>query len=194
MPTQRNSPVRFRRAVAFGAVALALAGCTGTVVGGGFPSGSYNRDTVTYLAVTGPIPVRTIGNPYGGTQEALTQAVAEQFHLPGGFTPATFAPATPEATKKSYHLTFVFNPESPPDVRDVCGGEADQIPLKVAPGTLRIVAAYCYRDEAINRVSARAPATGPGSVAFATLLDQISLSLFPPSNPNIDPFWRRRKE
>lgn len=179
--------------VALGALALALAACSDTVVGGGFPSGSYNRDTLTYLAVSGPVPVRTVGNPFSGTQEALTQAVADRFSLPGWFTPATFAPAAPDAPKKGYHVTFVFNPAAQPDVRDVCGDVPDQIPLQIEPGRLRVVAAYCYRDEAINRVSARAPLAEPGSAAFGALLDAIGFSLFPDPGPTFNPFPRRRK-
>ena len=174
------------RGVALGALGLTLAACSDIVVGGGFPAGSYNRDTITYLAVHGPIPVRTVGNPYDEPQAALTEAVADRFSLPGWFPAATFAPATPEATAMGYHVTFVFNPAVPPDMREVCGAAPDLIPLTVEPGTMRLVAAYCYRGEALNRVSARGPAVEPGSAEFGAMLDEISFALFPDPGPN---FW-----
>ncbi len=39
-----------------GLVTLALAGCTGTIIGGGTPYGGYDRDTVSFIAAWGADP------------------------------------------------------------------------------------------------------------------------------------------
>ena len=184
----------WRRLATVGALSLTLAACTGmTVVGGGFPYGSYSRDTVNYLAAQGPLAVRTVGTVGDMPAPATADAIVARFRLPGEFTPATFAVATPEQVARGYHLTFVINPDATPDVLTVCGPEAGAIPTHAAGAEMRIVAAYCYRDEALNRVIARAPAAAPDSAAFGALLDRVGLALFPYRDPSVNEGKRRRE-
>lgn len=173
-------------------LALALAACTGTVIGGGTPYAGYDRDTVSHIASRGPIPIRTVGRLGDLTPLGTAEVVSERFRLPGDFTPATFSVATAAQTRDGFHLTFVFDPEQTPDVRAVCGPDAGSIPTATKPDRTRVVAAYCYRDEALNRVSARTPIAAPGTPAFGAFLDSIALALFPVSEPGLNLDKRRR--
>ncbi len=175
-------------------LALGLSACTGTVVGGGTPYAGYDRDTVNYLVSRGPIRVRTVGQAGDLTPLGTLQAVTERFRLPGEFAPATFTEATDEQARDGFHVTFVFNPAVNPDVRRVCGSDPGAIATRPEAGELRVVAAYCYRDEALNRVNARTPTVDPKSSEFGAFLDSVSLALFPVREPGINIDKRRRSE
>jgi len=175
-----------------GLAVFLLAACTGTVIGGGTPYAGYDRNTVSFIASRGPIPVRTVGRAGNLTPLGTVRAVTERFRLPGDFVPATFVEASEEQRRGGFHLTFVFDPAETPDVRVVCGADAASIPTAPVAGEMRVVAAYCYRDEALNRVNARAPVLEPESAAFGTLLDEIALALFPVGDPNLNLDKRRR--
>lgn len=175
-----------------GLVTLALAGCTGTIIGGGTPYGGYDRDTVSFIAARGPIPVRTVGHVGDLSAQDTLRAVTARFRLPGDFPPATFEAATEAQRLDGFHLTFVFDPERTPDVRTVCGPDPASIPTRAEVGKMRVVVGYCYRDEALNRVNARTPPVDPATPAFGAVLDQISMALFPVRDPNLNLDKRRR--
>ena len=108
--------------------------------------------------------------------------------------PVNFATAPENPYPRgNYRTVLLFNPPPGTSSLQICKSQLDQIappgPLALVNGTpeIRLFGAYCQGDLALTRVSARAvDIDDPRSERFDQFMSQVSTSLFPPTNRNLE--------
>ena len=150
-------------------------------------TGSYDFQTLDYIAAKGGMVTEIIGNPFNVSKselEAVVNSVLERSH-PGQKFP--FFSEVPENFPSPYRIVVLLNQGTAYSGHRLCGEsyilQSRQIsaaPSAQGPGTVEIAAAFCAREIVLTSVSGRA--TGVDSVqsrSFRKLLSQVGNELMP---------------
>jgi hypothetical protein len=160
---------------------LLLVGCTPGRPGAG-TAGEDARKALTDSRSAGPILTVVQGNPFGMDEmrrdalvtDAMARGVAG---LDVRFTAIPSAAAAPEP-----HLVVILNPQSEPPADQTCRAP-QTVPTAPASNTLKVLAAFCEQDRALNVVREEDQVSGPTDARFQRLLWRTSGALFP------DTYW-----
>ncbi len=124
------------------------------------------------------------GNPFDMPKDSFDGIVTNLMSGANPGPPATFS--TNPATRTHYHVVVWFNPSAAQDSSELCGGKAWSGDDS-STGKLRVMAAFCYGDQVVSEVQGEVPSvTGPGDPRFKSVIQQVTLFLFPPDEPQGD--------
>jgi hypothetical protein len=174
------------RSLAIVGLAASLSACAGgaIVTQGGFaPLGQeYLREQLQAVNAKGPVLVQVTGPALGESADALAARIAGSIQgIPRGINPEfTADPAT--AGTSDYRLVFGFDvPDSAGAYRVCEAGGYTPVANPNGPDRLKMVVAFCYKDESENHLIARRPAiAGADAPEFAQTAKQATLELFRP--------------
>ena len=166
--------------VGFGAgLAAGLAACADfTVVGPTYVQPSYDVQLLSGAA-SGGLKTEVHGNPFGVPQGELELAVVRAMKG-ANFGPAlNFVPPDQAGESSPYKVVVLFDP-APGARPDRLCREAQQ-DRQSAPGETKVMTAFCSGDERISStVGQIAQINSPSDPAFRTLMQRVTLPLFPP--------------
>ncbi len=175
--------------IAMAAAGLAfLAGCaqTGTpVTWNANVKDNYDANSLDG-AVTGPgIRVSVVGETYGADRMALADNLADIIRESHFGPRVTFASQLGEdGNYRDFEVRFLFSPQPGAAPETLCEDESfKQNPPEV--GSTEFLAAYCRNGKRINSVRGRVSGDLQ-SASFRSLVQQASLTLFPPPGILID--------
>jgi hypothetical protein len=169
------------------ALVAVLGGCTGGAVTttantsslysfGEFVLASGGRDTIVVVR----------GNPFGMDQKAFEKAVTDAMQGQNSGPRTNFTTAPTENTKKEFRVVILFNGSQAVLADNLCKAPEKYGSRKGAKD-LHVTATYCWEDESLTEVDGWAGAlAGADSAAFARLIGQLTLDLFPVRNENWD--------
>ena len=164
---------------ALAGMAVALAACDSfTVVGPTYVQPSYD---VQLLSAVGHGGLRTevVGNPFGVPQGELERAVTGAMKGANFGPPLNFVPPDQAAEGSPYKVVVLFSPAPSAKPERLCrDSQQDQLS---EPGETRVMTAFCSRGERISStVGQIAQIQSPSDPAFRTLMQRVTLPLFPP--------------
>lgn len=131
-------------------------------------------------AVTSPgIRVSVVGETYGADRTALADNLADIIRESHFGPRVTFASQIGEdESYRDFEVRFLFSPQPGAPAYTLCEDESfKQRPPEV--GATEFLAAYCRKGERINSVRGRVSGDFE-SASFRRLVQQASLTLFPP--------------
>jgi hypothetical protein len=166
------------------AAAVLVAGCAGIDrVTEDPPSLIYSLQDFAAAGDGRDFRVDIQGNPFAVDQQSFDRAVTDamQGHH---FGPRTHFTTTPNDTSKpGYRVVMVFNPATPFPNSVLCLGQRFPT-LPPNGGTpVHAQAAFCSGGVATSLSAYLGQAQGPDDPAFRRLVGDMTLSLFPPTNP-----------
>jgi len=127
------------------------------------------------------LPTLVLGNPFDGPQQAVVDAVAEAMN---GGRPADQA----MAAKAPLRVLMLFNAATRTGYR-ICDRSLPPPVADTGPsgGTVDVVATYCRGDQPQTQVTAQlGGVSGPGDPKFRDMIRQVTVSLFPFRNPDMN--------
>jgi len=149
---------------------------------------AYSPSFFVYAAADRDFLIAVRGNPFAVADDALAQSVVDamQGNNPGPRT--RFVTKPTETTRPGYRAVIAFNPAPTLRPRDVCAGREDERPATDAssPSAVELLAVFCGPDRAFSSLQAKAPVQSPTDEAFRRLMAQVTLGLFPDTDPTID--------
>ncbi len=169
------------------ALSLTLAACATegwTVVQPTDVVGSYYPGILNYTASRGGMLTQVVGNPFEGPQDEFDRAVvgiAANSHF-GQHQP--FFTEPPEGYSSPYKVVFLFNPARNARTLALCR-DPNQPRGEQTPGQLRLTAVFCLGEKRLTSTTGYVTgAKTPNDKPFRDLVSQVSLALFPASEPN----------
>jgi hypothetical protein len=126
------------------------------------------------------LPTLVLGNPFGGPQEAVVDAVAEAM---SGGRPIDQA----VAARAPLRVLMLFNATTRTGPR-ICDRSLPPPVADIEPrgGAVDLVATYCRGDAPQTQVLARLDGlSGANDPRFRDMIKQVTLSLFPSRNPDM---------
>lgn len=180
-PQQKTAPLSAILAVV---VVIGLAGCDGPVVSPGYVNPASWEFAQAVMA-KGPLLLRLGGTPYGIDPPALASIVEREMgQALFWYANPRFSADPATAVGGSFYVSLIFN-------RGYAG--AGQCRLSSLPegtplpeGAVTVSAAFCDGPDLIAfTTGSLARSRGPSDPAFAALLQQVTLALFP--NPALIP-------
>ena len=165
-----SSPRPFRYAVLLAGV---LAGCAS-----GTGPDAQNDPRRALAAAEKPVLMTLVGNPFEMDEARLNALVGSE--LARGVTgmSTAFTSSAERAAAPEPHLVVVLNPVSEPVPAALCLAP-ETIPTAPAAQQLRVLAAFCRGDQALNAARTDAIVSGPTDQRFRRLLWRTSSALFP---------------
>lgn len=184
--SDRHFPRRWIGA-AFGlAVAALAAGCAGvTSTEYGDYSAAYRVTELIHAGRNEGVPLMVIGNPFGMSDEEATAATAQQLRVPGWAPQVDFRPRV--VGDGGYGVVLAFDPPRRTTPQQVCNAQFGRA-LDHAPeegGDTRVVAAFCNGGALSSTRASFGGARSPEDPRYRELLSQLSVTLFPPYNPEM---------
>lgn len=180
-------------------MATVVAGCGVTRYTHVIPVMPDNRPSAAYSYVVrsgGPLMVEVHNAPASADEAAIAAAMPS----PPGFAPVTFAsgdlPATARPELADYRYVLVFGAPETFDGDDACALRDGQVPTPTpTPAPVmgdaqdgRMVAAFCYRADALRQVRVSGPEVllpdGAASSSGQSMLWLVSAYLVPPPEQN----------
>ena len=168
--------------------ALLAAGCVGDAPVIEFVKFNQADMRLVYYPVAGGRDFATVihGNPTDASKARFDAAVITALHR-GYRGPTTRFTTTPsDSAWPSYRVELRFAPTSRNLVGTACaetGHHTDWNSGGSSDGELRMIAAFCYKNEVLAKVRGFTRAVdGPDDPALGALVTQASLALFPVSN------------
>ena len=164
---------------------VSLVGCANpTIVSHVYYDHSEIIDVFRYAAGGRDFLVEVQGNPTHDPKVTFDGAVLSAMHGHHGGPPTEFTTTPSKTTRKDYRIVFVFG--APPNVgsKSACAGSAHGA-TTASTGRLSIQAAFCHKDRPLSyaRVSF-GPIAGPFDPRLASAVEQATLSLIPPYDPD----------
>jgi len=128
-----------------------------------------------------------LGNPFGGPQQLFDTAVTNAMYG-AHFGPPTHFTTTPVGNfKRIFAVRLVFDATYPVTVNTICSIPPES-PQRMGPGdgTVRLSAAFCQSGDALTYLDAGGSGySGPNDPRFVQLIKQVTMTLFPPQNPEL---------
>ncbi len=170
--------MRIPLSLSFAFVAV-LGGCAGgvsTVANtnalysfGEFVLASDGRDTIVVVR----------GNPFGMDRKAFEKAVTDAMQGQNYGPRTNFTTGPTENAKKEFRVVILFNGSQTVLADNLCEAPEKYGSRKDAKG-LHVTATYCWGDESLTEVDGWAgTVSGAANPAFASLIGQTTLELFP---------------
>jgi len=174
---------------------LALAALSACAVGGVTQPayvGTFNPQTLSYIAGKGPLYIEIVGNPFPASDEEVGRAITSTM-VGAHFGPEIQFTTERDATNPSpYRVVMVLNPGRGVNPNSMCRNSPQPVDSTTGPsagptaGPLRVTAALCagkYRETSLS--GSIAAVNSPDDAAFRALIRQMTAELFPPRNPNL---------
>ena len=186
--TSTSSGSRKHRSLAIGALAaLGLAACSAPITSPAYVSGSYTPQILNGAAAAGGLQTEIVGDPFGQSGTALSDAVLTSLAEGANGAPADLKFNLREAgtPQKDYRVVVLFNAAPNAAPSSLCFN-ANQ-PQVEPDGGVAVLAALC--EGTTRRSSTRgylARAGSPDDPAFRRLMTQVALSIFPPPGAPFD--------
>ena len=158
---------------------LALAACDSlTVVGPTYVQPSYDVQLLSGVG-HGGLRTEVVGNPFGVPQNELERAVTGAMKGANFGPPLNFVPPDQAAEGSPYKVVVLFSPAPNAKPEQLCrDGQQDQLQQ---PGRTRVMTAFCSSgDRVSSTVGQVAQIDSPADPAFRTLMQRVTLPLFPP--------------
>lgn len=164
---------------------VSLVGCANpTIVSHVYYDHTEIIDVFRYAAGGRDFLVDIRGNPTHDPKLTFDGAVLSAMHGHHGGPPTKFTTTPSQATRKDYRIVFVFG--APPDFgsKSACSGSTLGVTTATG-GRINIQAAFCHKDRPLSyaRVSF-GPISGPFDPRLASAVEQATLSLIPPYDPD----------
>jgi hypothetical protein len=169
-----RGPVLIERPFRYAAVlAGLLAGCTS-----GTGPDAANDPRRALAAADQPVLMTLVGNPFEMDEARLSALVSSE--LARGVTgmSTAFTSSAERAAAPEPHLVVMLNPVREPASAALCLAP-ETIPTAPADQQVRILAAFCRGDQALNATRTEAVVNGPTDQRFRRLLWRTSSALFP---------------
>lgn len=183
----RTRPLRAALLLLAGGLALSACAETAAVNRGDYAPG-YNVSDLIHAGRDEGVPLTVLGDPFDSGDAAATAATAERMRVPGWAPQVDFRPR--RARDSAWGVVLAFDPPLSTSPRQVCSAQySGALTTRAAPNPEtdggRLIAAFCNGGP-ISSTRATVPALfGPDDPAYRELLSQISLTLFPPVNPDM---------
>ena len=164
---------------------IGLVGCAdATVVTHVYYDHSDVIDVFRYAAGGRDFLVEIQGNPTHHPKTTFDGAVIAAMHGHHGGPPTEFTTTPSEAARKDYRIVFVFSAVGNIGARSACAGNGPESSA-VSTGRVGIQAAFCHKERPLSyaRVSF-GPISGPFDPRLASAVEQATLSLIPPYDPD----------
>jgi len=163
-----------RRTVATLSALAVLASCSAGTINYVHVDSSYEPTALAHIPYTGPLFAEVSGNPFGIPQPDLQRLVNNAIQPPGAKA----------ENGQGVRVHFAFGPTAA-DRHSACtmGGN------NTMSGTISVVAALCRSHDAATTylVGSVDDIKGPSDPRFESFLRQITVQLFPRTDPNRDP-------
>ena len=150
--------------------------------------GTFNPQTLSYIAGKGPLYTEIIGNPFPASDEEVGRAITSTM-VGAHFGPVIQFTTERDPTNPSpYRVVLVLNPGRSVNAHSMCRDAPQPADSTTGPtaGPLRVTAALCagkYRETSLS--GSIAAVNSPDDTAFRALIRQMTVELFPPRNPNL---------
>ncbi len=171
-----------------GALLSLLAACANQTVLRSANIDNYDPEDLFYVANKGPVKTEVVGNPFDEAKPQVDRATT------AAMTGSTFRPKlafdteVPADQNSPYHVVMVLDAPTNARPEKLCADPYDvnrSASRQGSGGELRIVAVYCANDRHISSIAGRAPRPASSSdPRFQDLIQQATLNLFPPENPD----------
>ena len=164
---------------------IALVGCANpTIVTHVYYDHSDIIDVFRYAAGDRDFLVEIRGNPTHDSKATFDGAVLSAMHGHHGGPPTDFTTTPSQTTRKDYRIVFVFDAPENVGSNSACSGSAPGS-VSASNGRVNIQAAFCHRERPLSyaRVSF-GPISGPFDPRLASAVEQATLSLIPPYDPD----------
>lgn len=168
---------------------LALSACAGTAaVNRGDYTPGYQVSDLIHAGRDEGVPLTVLGDPFGTGDAAATAATAERMRVPGWAPQVDFRPR--RDGDSSWGVVLAFDPPLSASPRQVCSAQyTGELTTRSAPNPEsdegRLIAAFCNGGPLSSTRATVPTLSGANDPAFRELLSQISLTLFPPYNPDM---------
>ncbi len=172
----------------FRAASLALAAClaAGSAAASGmisysWLSYSYSPRDIAYAGGPGELWTEVAGNPFGATQAEFDQAVTRAMYGAHFGPPTEFTTTPGPSARRMFHVRLLFN-GSATDEAHICAGPPPALSASRG-GDVVLYAAFCQNDESLSFLRAAGDGfSGPSDPEFKDLVQQVTMTLFPPQN------------
>jgi hypothetical protein len=169
------SPLSAHRCFIAAALTLSLvAACSTGTINYVHVDSSYDPTTLAHIPYTGPLFADVSGNPFGIPQADLQRLVNDAIQPSGAKA----------ENGQGVRVHFAFGPTAA-DRTSACsmGGN------NTMSGTISVVAALCRGQDAATTylIGSVDDISGPSDPRFETFLRQVTVQLFPRTDPNRDP-------
>jgi hypothetical protein len=125
-----------------------------------------------------PVLVTAVGNPFAMDQARLNALISTELAAGIRGMNAQFTASPERAAAPDPRVVVVLNPLRDPAPQTLCGA-GDTIATEPASGRLRVVAAFCRGDQAIQTARTEEDVAGPTDQRFRRLLWRTATTLFP---------------
>ena len=175
-----------RRSLLTASAVVTLAACAGavTVTGHKNISDSY-LPTELYVVASGDNELRTVivGDPFDLPKAKFETAVLAAMAGRNLGQPLNLSTNPKHKDARKRHVVLAFNLAEGSDRDTLCEEPIKATFVQATSGPLSVTGAYCAGDLPLTRATARAgQVTGIESGQFGTLMTQLAIALFPPTN------------
>ena len=164
---------------------ISLVGCANpTIVTHVYYDHSEIIDIFRYAVDGHDFLVEIQGNPTYDPKVTFDGAVLAAMHGHHGGPPTEFTTIPSDTTRSDYRIVFVFGAPSDVGSKSACAGGAVGTNTG-STGRVTIQAAFCHKERPLSyaRVSF-GPISGPFDSRLASAVEQATLSLIPPYDPD----------
>lgn len=159
-----------------------LTACAGGAVNPPY-HGNFRQSMLHYVAGKGDIFTEIVGNPFNAPQDKVAGVIT------GTMYGSHFGPAVRFNTKHDpgnpspYRVVLLFNPGNNVTPDKLC--KESQQPSQAASADLRVMLAFCSADDRETSVTGHiAGVNSPEDASFQHLIRQMTMQLFPLTNPD----------
>jgi hypothetical protein len=186
-----------KSAVLAATAAFALAGCAllgPSRISHSTTDPAYRLNEVYYAAAPGAMRTVVTGDPFGVGRERFDEAVTEAMYGTHFGPDMEFVTDPAEDLNRHYKVVMMFDAPLSAGGRAVCDVSPSVQPAAAtsaaAPSAdrpVRVVAAFCRDDLPLTELAGVTPRTGVDDPAFEDFVAQVTMRLFPASNPEAHP-------
>jgi hypothetical protein len=137
-----------------------------------------NPARAALAAAAEPVLMTVVGNPFAMDETRLDALVSTELAAGISGMSTQFTTSPERAAAPDPRVVVVLDPVSDPAPNDLCRAP-DTIPTAPATDRLRIVAAFCQGDRALEVTRSEDAVAGPTDQRFRRLLWRTATSLFP---------------
>jgi hypothetical protein len=166
-------------------LALLLAGCGATGVGGADYSPAYDFWEFYQVANDRPFRVVVSGNPFPSIPEVESRRLLlpiMQANRPARPRVIWTYDVAAELPRPDYRMVLVFDAANDLSAQRACNGEFRHKPP--TPGRMSVFAIYCRNDQVMSQTVAWTQASGPDDPRVGQMFSQMFMVLFIEVNPN----------
>ena len=149
---------------------------------------AYSPSFFVYAAADRDFLVQVRGNPFTISDDALTESVVAAMQGSNRGPRTRFVAKPTASTRPDYRAVIVFEPAPTLRPQDVCQGRSPSSPATAGGprSTVEVLAVFCGPDRVFSSLQAKAPVKAADDQAFKRLFVQVTLALFPDTDPTVN--------